>query len=250
MKISVCLATCNGEKYIKAQLDSILCQLSEIDEVIISDDRSSDETQNIILSYADSRIKLINNKPNLSLKDKLPIYRATKNFENALRLASGDLVFLSDQDDVWEKTKVSRIKSLFENQKINIVVHDAILVDNKNQIIADSYFKIVNSRPGLMKNLFRNTYLGCSMAFDRTVLQSSLPFPKNLIAHDMWIGLIGEKIGEAVFINEKLVFYKRHESAVTTSGNKSKNSLIFKLKYRVQFIIQYFRRISSLKLSK
>jgi len=250
MKISVCIATYNGEKFIKDQLDSILCQLSANDEVIISDDQSTDKTLDIILSYDDSRIKLFENKPAQSLTNRPSIYRVTNNFENTLQKASGDIIFLSDQDDVWEKTKVQEILKIFQIQKANLVVHDAILVDDRNQTIADSYFKILRSRTGLIKNIAGNTYLGCCMVFDRTVLQKSLPFPKNLIAHDMWLGLIGEKFGKVVFSDEKLVFYKRHESTVTTSGNKSKNSLFFKLEYRVQFLIQYLLRILSIKLSK
>lgn len=247
MKISVCIATYNGEKYIKDQLDSILCQIGNEDEIIISDDGSTDDTQNIILSYGDPRIKLFKHKTTVSNKNQPTIYRVTKNFENALQNASGDIIFLSDQDDVWERTKVQEIRKIFEVQKANLVIHDAMLINEQHKLIGDSYFQLLNSRTGLAKNIFKNSYLGCCMAFDKTVLKSALPFPKNLIAHDMWLGLIAERIGQVAFTDQKLIKYQRHESTVTTSGNKSKNSIMFKIGYRVQFILQYLKRIILLK---
>lgn len=248
--ISVCIATHNGEKYIRNQLDSILCQLSSNDEVIISDDGSGDNTIGIIQSYHDPRIKLINHKKSLSKKNQHPSYLATKNFENALSLAKGDIILLSDQDDVWEKTKVKEIFTVFETQNTNLVLHDAVLTDEQNNIIADSYFKILNSSPGLKKNMIRNSYLGCCMAFDKTVLKKTLPFPKHLIAHDMWIGLIAEQTGNVAFIDQKLISYRRHESTATTSGNKSTNSILFRINYRIEFFIQFILRIIYLKLTK
>lgn len=90
--ISVCMATYNGEEYIKEQLESILCQLGEMDEIIISDDGSTDNTLNIIESYNDSRIKIHINTGKHGF-----VY----NFENALQKAKGEYIFLSDQDDIW-----------------------------------------------------------------------------------------------------------------------------------------------------
>ncbi|MDE5758415.1 MAG: glycosyltransferase, partial [Allobaculum sp.] len=90
--ISVCIATYNGERYIETQIRSILDQLNEDDEIIISDDSSTDRTLDIIRSLNDSRIKLFaGNK----------FHSRTFNFENALKQATGDFIFLSDQDDIW-----------------------------------------------------------------------------------------------------------------------------------------------------
>ena len=250
MKISVCIATHNGEKFIRNQLDSILGQLSANDEVIISDDGSGDNTISIIQSYHDPRIILINHKKSIFRKNQHPSYRITKNFENALSQAAGDIIFLSDQDDTWEETKVKEIVTVFETQNTNLVLHDAILTDEQNNIIADSYFKTLNSRPGLKRNMIKNSYLGCCMAFDKTVLKNSLPFPKHLIAHDMWIGLIAEQIGSVVFIDQKLITYQRHESTATSSGDKSTNSILFKIKYRIEFLIQYILRVIYLEFIK
>lgn len=249
MKVSVCLATYNGEKHIKDQLDSILCQLSEHDEIIISDDGSTDDTRNIILSYGDPRIKLFVHKASNTVKNRPINYQVTKNFENALQNVSGDIIFLSDQDDVWAKTKVKEILAVFEFQNVNLTLHDAILVDGQDQIIADSYFQILRSKPGFVNNIIKNSYLGCCMSFDKSVLNKALPFPQNLIAHDMWLGLIAERVGKVAFIDQKLISYHRHESTVTSSGKKSRHSNLFKLKYRCQFVFQYLSRTVVLKLT-
>lgn len=247
MKISVCIATYNGEKFIREQLDSILCQIDREDEIIISDDGSTDNTLNIILSYDDPRIKIVGHKSLNTDKNQPAIYRVTRNFENALVNACGDIIFLSDQDDIWEKTKVQEVLKTFEVQKANLVIHDAILINEQNRKIGNSYFQLLKSRPGFAKNIFKNSYLGCCMAFNKDALKMSLPFPKKLIAHDMWLGLIAESAGKVLFTDRKLIRYRRHDSTVTTSANKSKNTFLFKISYRVQFLFQYFSRIFLLK---
>src|ERR1700690_1222765 len=113
MMISVCIATRNGENFIEAQLRSVLSQLNANDEVIISDDCSTDRTPEIIRSLNDSRITLL----------EVEYCNLIRNFENALLNASGDIIFLADQDDVWHPAKVSRTKELL--QKYDLVVTDA-----------------------------------------------------------------------------------------------------------------------------
>lgn len=245
MKISVCMATFNGEKFIKEQLESIIKQLSDTDEIIISDDGSSDETINIISAFSDSRIKLIHNDlSHFQPAKQSKSYQVTKNFENALTYATGDYIFLSDQDDVWEDDKVEGCILLLKDKKCNLIVHDAIVVDESDTVIAPSYFEKVKSQTGFFKNIIKNSYLGCCMVFDRSILIKSLPFPNNLIAHDIWIGLIAERNGKVAFLEKKFIRYQRHSAAVTASGMKSKNSLNFKIKYRMQLVLQYLEIIS------
>jgi len=100
MKISVCMASYNGEKYIRQQIDSILPQLGESDELIISDDSSTDDTISVVKSINDNRIKLIKDQ-----KFKSPV----SNFENAIKNATGDFIFLCDQDDIWQPNKVESV---------------------------------------------------------------------------------------------------------------------------------------------
>ena len=125
--ISVCMASHNGGKYIKQQIDSILSQLSLEDELIISDDGSSDSTIEIIKRCNDSRIKLYVMEHNS--KGMKPHYYVTKNFENALKYVNGDYIFLSDQDDVWCPNKVEVCLEYL--QDYDIVLHNLQCVDEK-----------------------------------------------------------------------------------------------------------------------
>ncbi len=243
MSVSVCLTTYNGEKFIKDQIDSILCQLSDDDEIIVSDDGSTDKTCQIILSFQDRRIKLFNHQVSELYKYKSVNYRITRNFENALKNASGDIIFLADQDDIWGKNKIQEILNLFLKEKVSLVIHDAVVVNIEMKVQSDSYFQIIQSGPGIIRNLIKNSYLGCCMAFDRKILDRSLPFPENLIAHDMWIGLIAEKYSTVRFLNKPLIQYRRHDLTATTSSKSSENSIFYKLEYRIQFLLQFLRRV-------
>ena len=154
--ISVAMATYNGEKYIKEQLDSILSQLNEIDEIVISDDDSTDNTRNIINSFNDKRIKLLDGPKN----------GVKQNFANAIENCVGKYIFLSDQDDIWENNKVERVLNTFEKEKCMCVVHDCTVFDSDtNETILDSFYDFRNSKRGVLKNILKNSYIGCCMAF-------------------------------------------------------------------------------------
>lgn len=222
--ISVCMATYNGGKYVKQQIISILEQLGETDELIISDDSSTDLTVSIIEKIIDKRIKLFTNN-NFS--------SPTLNFENALKYSSGEYIFLSDQDDVWLENKV---KIMMEYLKeYDLVVSDSYITDEELHIMSNSAFKIFKSKNGILKNIYKNTYYGCCMAFTRKTLEKSIPFPRSReIGHDLWLGLIGEIIGKVIFIDEKLIYFRRHSQTVTMGGRgKSKRSILKKLYGRI-----------------
>ena len=199
LKISVCLATYNGEAYIQQQLTSILTQLNQEDEVIISDDHSTDDTLTVIASFQDNRIKIFSN-PNKS--------GAVTNFENALKQATGEIIFLADQDDVWLPDKVKIQVALLE--KNDLVLSDAIVVDELGNVQHPSFFKMNYSGKGLIRNWVNNSYMGCCMAFNRKVLTHVLPFPEKIAMHDSWIGLNASLIGKSYFLNTPLIHYRRH----------------------------------------
>jgi len=121
--ISVCMATFNGEKYIKEQINSILIQLDYKDELIISDDGSTDKTMEIIHKFDDKRIKLFENKN---------MHGYAHNFENALKQATGDYIFFSDQDDVWLPNKVEIM--LPHLKADNFVISDAYVTNEELEI--------------------------------------------------------------------------------------------------------------------
>jgi glycosyltransferase involved in cell wall biosynthesis len=222
--ISVCIATYNGEKYIKEQLDSILLQLRENDEIIISDDGSCDRTMEIVNSYEDNRIKIFHNSfKNLIL-----------NFEFALKQATGDYIFLSDQDDVWLPNKIEVCRGYLSS--FYVVVSNCKVVNQDLQIISDSFFELNNSKKGLISSLIKNSYLGCCLAFRRELLEKALPFPKNIPMHDIWLGLVSELFYKVKFIEEPLMLYRRHGANESPTGEDSPFNLYRKFLFRYNIV--------------
>ena len=233
IKFSVCMATCNGELFIAKQLQSILLQNMPVDEIIISDDSSTDKTIEIIKSFTDDRIVLFENN-----MFNNPIF----NFENALKKAKGKFIFLADQDDLWDRSKVSVVSKLLETY--DLVINDATIVDANDMVLVDSYFKFRNSGPGILRNFYRNTYLGCCMAFNRKILTRSLPFPVDIPMHDIWIGMIAELGGKTYFCKERLTSYRKHNSNISpTIIGKSSYKFLRQVKFRYNLFKELLRRI-------
>jgi glycosyltransferase involved in cell wall biosynthesis len=175
---------------------------------VISDDSSSDGTVAIIKGFSDHRVRLYERNTFFS-----PIY----NLENALKNASGEIIVLSDQDDVWLDNKIEVIWREFSGvySGIKLIVLDGHIVDEHETIMHDSIFTRIKSGKGLLKNVYDNTYMGCCMAFSRDLLKIALPFPKNIPMHDMWLGLLAELFGTVEFVPEKTIKYRRHGVSVT-----------------------------------
>ena len=220
--ISVCIATYNGAKYIGEQLASILKQLSAEDEVVVSDDGSTDGTIDIVRSLNDRRIRIV---------DGPRRHSPTLNFERALRNAKGEYVFLADQDDVWLEGKVRRCVE--ELQKCDCVVSDARVTDSCLNTTSESLFKLMHVKRGRLSNLlWRNGYTGCCMAFKREVLSKALPFPTDIPMHDIWIGNVAAFCGRLRFIDDRLLLFRRHDATASCNGKGSTYSLWQKLSFR------------------
>ena len=231
--ISVCIATYNGSLYIEEQLHSILPQISKNDEIIISDDYSTDNTIDIIRNIHDNRIKIFFNQ-----KEK----GYTSNFEHALSHASGDYIFLCDQDDIWMENKVSFC--LKQLKKYDFIVSDAFIIDPQGKIINDSFYKQRIVYHSFIGNIYKFGYLGCCMAFKRTILQKAMPFPSNhqYCTHDNWLFLIAKYFYKTKISNEKLIKYRRHNTNSSTGGLKKSTSFYFKIAYRFYLIQQLVKR--------
>ncbi len=223
--ISVCMAAKNGARFIGYQLDSILPQLNDEDEIIISDDHSTDNTFEIVKQYSDARIRFIENPKN----------GIVSNFENSLLSSKGEIIFLADQDDVWMPDKIKQTLPYFH--EYDLVVSDCKIVDDKLNCLHDSFFEFNTSGKGVVKNLFRNSYMGCCMTFKRSLLKKALPFPSRLIIHDQWLGLIGELYGKAIFHPEKLVLHRRHNKNASTTFYKSNYDFMRKFSYRLKLAL-------------
>jgi len=203
------MATYNGDQFIERQIQSIMSQLNDEDEVIISDDGSTDDTLQIIRAFTDKRIKIFNNKNRRG---------PTGNFENALQHALGNLIILSDQDDIWLPDKVNDICRLLVNN--DLVLTNCEVVNQNCELLHSSFFVLRGSRSGFWHNLYRNSYIGCCMAFRREILTYALPFPAKVFFHDWWIGLLVEVKGRIVFYDKTLIKYVRHGGNFSPTGEK------------------------------
>ncbi len=199
--VSVCMATYNGERYLRTQLDSILTQLGDDDELLIQDDGSSDETLSIIDAYDDPRIVVAHNATNLGV---------IGTFERCLQRASHDIVFLSDQDDEWLPGKVDAVVAAFADPAVTGIVTEAVIVDGDGVRTDDSYFAHAHSGPGVVHNFVKNSYLGCCLAIRRDVVDVAVPFPLSVRTHDGWIGITADMMGDVVFLPTPYLLYRRH----------------------------------------
>lgn len=236
--ISVCIATHNGAHYIKEQIGSILCQLEINDEIIISDDGSTDNTIDILLAFNDKRIKIHFYKQ--PVKSKHSHTYVCRNFENALKYAKGEYIFLADQDDWWMPNKVEKCVAALKDNIL--VVHQAELCDSnlnfKSQLMYKDHFVFKN-----YLSLKRGKYYGCTIAFRKDLLDFILPFPRNLVLHDQWIGCIAEMngIGNVYYERTPLIKYRLHSN--NTSGSTSRNSVFFQIWYRVYMFYHMIKRV-------
>jgi glycosyltransferase involved in cell wall biosynthesis len=217
IKISVALCTFNGEKYIQKQLDSILNQSVLPDEIVICDDCSIDATFQLITNFAKSStvdVKIFKNAQTLGF---------VKNFEKAISLCTGDIIFLSDQDDVWMPNKVEKVCSFFEeNSYMNVVFTNAQLIDDNDMSFTHKTLfdavnftgktqKLFNEGFGLELLNLENRITGATMAFRQNFVSKIIPFPEcNGIVHDELIAISGISNQCIGFIDECLIKYRIH----------------------------------------
>lgn len=239
--VSVCIATYNGERVINKQVDSILCQLSDDDEIIISDDGSTDRTLEVLANYNDKRIKIFHHKKRPEDKHSGEI--VAHNFENAIEQSQGDYIFIADQDDEWFPNKVSTFLELFKTY--DMVVSNATVID----VETGKEEGLLYWRRSPLKNYFlkKGKYFGCTMAINKEMKKNVLPFPKQIPLHDMWIGLVSELTGRAIYVEKPLMYYR---SASTSVSHNVNNSLLYKLYYRVYLLLNVLFRVLKVKLTR
>ncbi len=216
-KLSVALCTYNGMAYIEQQLDSILNQELPVDEVVVSDDGSSDDTMNIVRRIASEYQQIhwifLQNASQLGV---------IRNFEQAICQCTGDIVFLSDQDDVWRRDKTQVIVSYFNSHpEKDVVFSDAELVDDKGNKLSDrSLLDAWQLLPNidfwesgfcLESMMFCNRATGATMAFRRCCSESFLPFDNDLLyLHDYQIAMYACIKGSLGLVKASLIQYRQH----------------------------------------
>lgn len=209
------------------QIDSILPQLHIKDELVISVDPSSDNTLEIVRDYEknDPRVKVVENKDHSK--------GLVSNFEYGLKQCKNEIIFYSDQDDIWIENKIDQICHVFDDPQVTVAFHDAKLVDENLKVTAPSTFALRGgARTTVLGNLVRLSYIGCCMAFRSKYLSVILPLATTGRSHDWWTGCICGCYGRMVAIKEPLVLHRMHgNNATVTIGNE------FRYRLRTRIVI-------------
>jgi len=210
----VALITYNGMKYLPQQLDSILTQTRVVQHIVVSDDRSTDGTWEYLEAWARNapvRVTLVRNENQLGL---------SANFEQAISLVQADIVFSSDQDDVWLPNKVALLAAVFEKDvRVQLAHTDAILVDADGHDlgmtlfgaleVSDAERRAVRAGDAFRVYCRRNVVTGATAAFRRTLLPVARPLPSAFF-HDAWLALMATSTGGIVMLDTPTIHYRQH----------------------------------------
>ena len=202
--ISVVMCTYNGELFLHAQIDSIINQTYSIQELIICDDCSTDQTVEIANEYKVKYpfIQLICNSTRLGVR---------KNFEQAIQQATSNYIALADQDDIWEIDKIAILMDYITSVGVALVHSDVCLIDaTGNKFSAEHDFKKPDNLT-LNDYIFKqNNVTGCTCLFDAKLKQKLSPFPRFYFYHDQWIAIVACRNGGIAWVNSKLIRYRQH----------------------------------------
>ncbi len=213
-RLSVALCCYNGALFVRQQIESILAQSLPVDEIVVCDDGSSDHTPEIVEALA------AQSAVPLTLHRNARRLGSTGNFELAISLTRGDIVFLSDQDDLWYPTKVRDMVREFERRESLLLLHtDARLVNARGEPLGLTVFEglevtrwertQLHSGGAFSALVRRNLVTGATAAFRREVFELARPFPGEWI-HDEWLGLIAAASGTVDFLEYPLIDYRQH----------------------------------------
>lgn len=233
-RISVVMAVYNGKSYLPEQLDSILRQLRDTDELLVLDDGSEDGSRELLRAYAQKWKQI-----RLYLNDKR--MGPVQNFGQGLAMAAGDVIFLSDQDDIWQPEKAETVcRAMKAGAKPQLVLHNAQFMDAQGKKLNKTLFQWRGVRIGFWKNWLKNSYMGCCMALNRPMAQKVLPIPNQIPMHDQWIGLLAEHYGTVTLLDQCLIGYRRHGGNATQEGH---SSVMRMMAWRLQILIQFAKRV-------
>lgn len=241
IQIDILLATYNGEKYLKCQLDSILNQTHKNIRLLINDDCSTDNTRAILKEYEekDNRIKVKYNEKNLGY---------VKNFEDLLKRVENKYFALSDQDDFWKEEKIEKSLNKLLEEDADLVFTDLEPVDEKLNTITPSMVRFMQMDKNIKKHqdyklvFLRNCVTGCTILSKKELINKYIPIPtKKPMVHDWWMALIISQIGKITFLDEPTIKYRQH-------GNNQLG--IYGMKNYIQDFDEYREKYIQLKLDQ
>lgn len=233
IRASVCMATFNAGAFLAPQVESILSQLGDLDELVVSDNGSGDGTRERLADYAlaDERVRVLDLAPTRPTgKENL-----VANFENALRASAGAYILLSDQDDVWLPRRLARTTEALG--EYDLVAGDAQVIDDDGAVLLASYLRAHGLGRGWARAFYRNPYLGCTMGLRREVLAKALPFPPGLPMHDIYLGMVGETFFRPHLLGEPLIQYRRHGRNASSATAPSPYGLREKAGFRLRTLL-------------
>ncbi|HEX4058936.1 MAG TPA: glycosyltransferase family 2 protein [Galbitalea sp.] len=218
--ISVALCTHNGAAYVRAQVESILAQTRPVDEIVVSDDASTDDTVKIVRDAVASHKVRGGQAVTLRVLENRVAIGVVGNFEQAVTATTGDFVALCDQDDVWHEERIATILAEFTAEPANdLVFSDARLVDGAGVSMAHSLFEALSMtrrERNLLRNgnafealLGRNLVTGATAVFRRSLLGAAIPFAVDWI-HDEWLATLAAATGGVRMLNAELIDYRQH----------------------------------------
>lgn len=217
LTISVAMCTRNGERFVQQQLESILQQQPRPDEIVVSDDDSSDRTVGIVRTvlgrHPNVESRVLVNSPPLGL---------VANFQATTVACTSDLVALSDQDDVWTEGRLDRLRSMLEvDPTLTLISSDARLIDENDRPIGPSLFDALEvtaaekadmtAGRSYARLLRRNLVTGATVVFRRSLLDVAVPFPDGWV-HDEWLAILAAATGSVTLVNDPLVDYRQHSA--------------------------------------
>jgi len=232
--ISICIATFNGERFIVEQINSIISALEIVKdcewEIIVSDDQSTDRTVDEILSLGyEGRLKIVSGYGK----------GIGKNFENAIKHSTGEYIYFADQDDVWDDKRICA--TIGQLDKYDFVVCEAEVVDqNLRRILSMS---LTTFKYGALSNFRKNTLTGALLCGRRGAIEKLLPFPGGVVLHDQWIAALAPFYGfKFCFVKHKLVYYRRHGSNASTTG-EARMALVKIIENRLSLALHLFKKM-------
>lgn len=236
MPVSVAMAVCNGERFVRQQIDSTLSQLGQDDELVISYDESVDRTLHIVQerSETDHRIKVISN-PNPGIAG---------NFEHAIAACSNGIIFISDQDDIWLPGKRDRVVETFDKSNADLVIHNGYHVDSNGKRVSEDFFSLYGAGKGFARNFAKSRYSGCCMAFTKDSAAWILPFPRAVDCYDRWIVSICELHGKVELIDDVLLEHRMHDNNATPKSPRGLGAIALS---RIHLARSLFRRWKKLR---